>query len=77
MKRPRNADAGGGPVRKQPAQPAKRNSPAANSRDARRFALRVQLLELERMAAVATTLAEQRRLYAQMSALRHALHALQ
>lgn len=73
MKRRRDDDNGGSGPRK---QPVRRSPDANNNRNARRFALRVQLLELERLAAVAQTLAEQRRLYAQMSALKHALHAL-
>ena len=72
MKRGRNSNDDIGPKKQQHA----RKGNANNNRNARRFALRVQILELERLVAAATTLAEQRRLLAHINALRHALHAL-
>lgn len=75
MKRGRsNDDVDPGPRKQHVRKTADNNN--NNNRNARKFALRIQILELERLASSAATFEEQRSLYAQMSALRHALHAL-
>ena len=48
--------------------------PASANKDARRIALELQLLELERRAA--SNFETQQQLYRQMSALRYKLHTL-